>query len=198
MELDFSKDIVLENEAVKLEPLQEWHILELFKISRDERIWTYFFENGMDIASLSKYVNSAIQMRKEGKQYPFAIFDKRANQYAGSTRFYEYSFQLKTVKLGHTWLGINFQGRGVNKNVKFVLFEYAFEKLNLERIGFGAYGDNLKSINAMKSVGCIKEGELRNAFPSIGGNGRTDAVLFSILKQEWLSSAKDELMKKLL
>ena len=198
MKLDFSQDYTLENDVVRLEPLQQWHVHELFKVSRDPRIWVYFFENGMDITALSNYVNAALSKRKAEKEYPYAIFDKRANQFAGSTRFYEYSYDLKTIKLGHTWLGVNFQGRGVNKNTKHLLFEFAFEQLQLERIGFGAYSDNIRSVNAMKSVGCVQEGLLRNAFPSIDGKGRTDAILMSILKHEWQDKVKNELRHKLL
>lgn len=198
MRLNFTHNYILENEYVRLEPLQNDHLEGLFKISQDTSIWTYFFEGGTDKKSLIDYITVAINKRKEAKEYPFTIFDKTTQQFAGSTRFYEYSFELKNVRLGHTWLGLDFQGKKINKNVKYLLFEFAFETLNLERIGLGAYSDNYKSINAMKSVGCVEEGVLRNLFPSLAGNGRTDAILFSILKQDWFSSVKNELKTKIL
>ena len=49
----------------------------------------------------------------------------------------------------------------------------------------------------MLSVGCKKEGVFRNMFPSVSGEGRTDAILLSILKGEWFSTEKEKLNLKL-
>ncbi|WP_400076531.1 GNAT family N-acetyltransferase [Winogradskyella sp. R77965] len=197
MKLNFSEDYVIENKRVKLMPLQKSHIKDLIKISKDESIWIYFFEHGKDLESLTKYVESAIANRKLNKEYPFVIYDKKSNQFAGSTRLYEYSEDLGTIKLGHTWIGKDFQGTGLNKNSKYLLFQFAFDNLQVERIGFGAFSDNFVSIAAMESVGCKKEGVLRSLFPSINGVGRTDAILMSILKHEWEDSVRKQLKNKL-
>lgn len=197
MILNFSKDYILENERVRLLPLQISHIKELIKISKDESIWIHFFEKGNNIESLTNYVISALNYRNLKKEYPFAIYDKLKKQFAGCTRLYDYSNELKTIKLGHTWLGKDFQGTKLNKNLKYLLFDFAFKKLQVERIGFGAYSDNEVSIAAMLSVGCKNEGVLRNMFPSINGIGRTDAVLLSILKDEWKDSVRVQLKNKL-
>ena len=195
--LDFSKDYVLENDNVRLSPLKIEHIMSLLEISKDPTIWKYFLEKGNGIDDLTKYINNTVNNRKINKEYPFIVFDKNKKQYAGTTRFYDYSIEISTIKLGHTWYGKNFRGTGINKHCKYLLFEFAFETLDVERIGFGAYSDNEISIAAMKSVGCKKEGVLRHMFPSINGNGRTDAILMSILKQEWQESIKLELKNKL-
>lgn len=192
---DFSKNYILEDNYVKLRPLKLEHKNELLEISKDPKIWTYFLEKGNGDRNLTKYINNAINNRNQGKEYPFIVFDKNRGQYAGTTRFYEYSSEINTIKLGHTWYGKEFRGTGLNKQCKYLLFEFAFEKLNVERIGFGAYIDNEVSIKAMKSVGCKKEGVLRNMFPAINGKGRTDAILMSILKEDWQESVKLELKK---
>jgi len=49
----------------------------------------------------------------------------------------------------------------------------------------------------MKSVGCQQEGVLRNLFPALDGNGRTDCALFSILREEWVKEVKAGLGNKL-
>ena len=49
----------------------------------------------------------------------------------------------------------------------------------------------------MKSVGCKKEGVLKNMFPAIDGKGRTDAILMSILKDDWIKTEKRKLKNKL-
>ena len=195
--LDFSKDYVLEDEHVKLSHLKIEHLASLLEISKEPNLWTYFLEKGNDLENLTKYILATTNKRKVEKEFPFVVYDKIKNQYAGTTRFYEYSSELKTIKLGHTWIGQNFRGSGLNKHCKYLLFEFAFETLKLERIGFGAHADNKLSIKAMKSVGCKEEGVLRNFIPAIHKQGRVNIVLLSILKDEWFGNVKSELQQKL-
>ena len=197
MKLDFSKTYRLENEKVKLLPLEISHATALAKIANDYTIWRYFFEKAYDLESMITYVSNAIAERNEGKSYPFVIYDKQTQNYVGCTRLYDYSKDLRVIRLGHTWLGKDFQGTGINKNVKYLVFQFIFETLNLERIGLGASADNLQSIAAMKSVGCKKEGVFRAIFPALNGEGRTDAILMSILKSEWQNTIKQQLEHKL-
>ena len=195
--LDYSKDYVLEDDYVKLTPLKAGHIEYLLDISKEPNLWTYFLEKGDGVKNLTNYISSTIHEKKLLKEYPFVVFDKIKKQYAGTTRFYDYSSELKTIKLGHTWYGKDFRGMGLNKRCKYLLFQFAFEVLELERVGFGAHLENKTSIAAMKSVGCKEEGVLRNFIPSLDGKGRADAILFSILKKEWFETVKTELKHKL-
>lgn len=197
MQLNFFKDYVLEDSYVKICPLEEEHVLDLEQLSRDADIWTYFLEKGQGGGAFHSYISNAFQQKQARKEYPFVIFDKEKDCIAGMTRFYEYSPVLQSIKLGHSWYGKDFRGTGINKHCKYLLFQFAFEELYLERIGFGAYASNHVSIAAMKSVGCTQEGVLRNLFPSLTGIGRTDCVLYSILREEWLQVAESTLRKKL-
>ena len=72
-----------------------------------------------------------------------------------------------------------------------------FETLGLYRVGFGASAENLISIRAMESVGCKKEGLLRSFLPNVKGDGRTDIVLLSLLREEWQQYARAALKAKL-
>ncbi len=196
-QFDYVKDYILEDDLVILSPLRLAHTEELLYMSEEESIWTYFFENGKGYENLSAYITSAVANRASKAEYPFAVFDKKQQRYAGTTRLYQYIEDLKTIKLGHTWYGEAHRGTGLNKRCKYLLFEFVFEKLNLERIGFGAHAENKISIAAMKSVGCKQEGVLRNMFPAINGKDRADCVLMSILREEWLAHVKIELKQKL-
>ena len=197
MIFNFSQDYILEDEVICLLPLRISHVHELAKISADEDIWTYFFEKGFHLHELTDYVKAAEYQRKSGKEYPFVVYDKINQKYVGCTRMYDIMLNLKTIKIGHTWYGKDYRGKGINKRCKYLLFEFAFEQLAMERIGFGAYRDNEVSIAAMKSVGCSVEGILRNAFPSRDGKGRADGVILSILKAEWNRKVKMELKEKI-
>lgn len=197
IKFEYSAEYILEDDNALLSPLKVEHISRLVDISNENNLWTFILEKGNGLDNLTKYIKAAIRNRALKKEYPFIVFDKTKNQFAGITRFYEYSDVLKTIKLGHTWYGQEFRGTGLNKHCKYLLFDFAFEKLGIERIGFGVHEDNKTSIEALKSVGCSKEGVLRSFIPSLDNKGRADIILFSILKNEWFNSKRSVLKYKL-
>jgi len=196
MSLDFSKEIILENERVLLRPLQmtDIDLLSDFSINEPE-LWTYSLTPASGIGNLKRYVSGAIADRKAGKSYPFLVIDKLNNEVAGSTRFYDYNEAYGTVQLGYTWYGKRFQGTGLNKNCKYLMLINAFENWHMERVEFRADNTNKRSIAAMKSIGCIEEGVLRSNCSS--PTGRRDSIVLSILKNEWQGGVKDKLAHKL-
>ena len=138
------------------------------------------------------YIQTALEGRKNKNQYAFLVFDKKTNQYAGSTRFYDIQFEQASLQLGFTWYGKEFQGTELNKNCKCLMLEFAFEFLKMERVEFRADNENQKSINAMKKIGCSVEGILRSNTYKDNGE-RRDSIILSILKNEWFDSVKEKL-----
>jgi RimJ/RimL family protein N-acetyltransferase len=67
----------------------------------------------------------------------------------------------------------------------------------MERVEFRADNNNERSIAAMKSIGCKVEGVLRSNMPTKEVNVRRDSIVLSILKKEWFSEVKENLMKKM-
>jgi len=62
----------------------------------------------------------------------------------------------------------------------------------MERVAFAANSKNNRSINAMKGIGCVVEGVLRNCSTDAAGN-RIDVTRLSILKTEWNDGVKSKL-----
>ena len=195
---DFNTELILEDEVVKLRPLQSSDLDNLLYFSINEpEIWTYSSYPMDGKENLKRYIDAAIKGRNDKKEFPFIVFDKKENAYAGSTRFYDTQLDNQTLQLGYTWYGKNFQGTGLNKHCKFLLLEYAFDKLQMERVEFRADNNNQRSIRAMKNIGCIVEGVLRSNVPVLGGK-RHDSIVLSILKSEWENEVKLRLKSKLL
>lgn len=197
MNFDFSKDYILENEIVLLRPLKKEDSLHLLSISVNEpEIWKYSLVQASGEENLKAYIKLAMDAKSDKKEYPFIVFDKRINQYVGSTRFYDIQLNQHTLQLGYTWYSKIAQGTGLNANCKLLLLEFAFEKMNMDRIEFRADNNNLRSIAAMKGIGCTVEGVLRQNVIKPDG-GRRDSIVLSILKNEWESSVKDNLLQKI-
>lgn len=193
----FKGEVILENDTVLLRPLQLSDVenLEHFAIN-EPGIWKYSLAQISSVSQLRDYINKAVEAREQAKEYPFIVFDKIKNAYAGCTRFYDIQLQHKYLQVGYTWYGKVFQGTRLNKNCKFLLLQYAFEKLGIERVEFRADNRNERSKWAMLSIGCVVEGVLRNHLPTIEG-GRRDSIVLSILKSEWENGVKKNLIKKI-
>jgi len=188
--LPFEKEIVLENEVVKLRPLKEEDYTTLLHFAMNEpTLWDYSLMPADGAENMRRYLNEALMKKATKDSYPFIVLDKSKNKYAGSTRFYDYQKVHNTVQLGFTWYGKEFQGTKVNKNCKYLMLQYAFEDLEVERVEFRADNANKRSIAAMKSIGCTVEGVLRSNCAA-HKSGRRDSIIMSILKDEWLNEKK--------
>ncbi|TKK70822.1 GNAT family N-acetyltransferase [Ilyomonas limi] len=199
MTIDFNcnNDYILEDERVLLRPLEEddYELLLPFALQEPD-LWTYSLVSPAGEAGMQSYILQALRARAECREYPFVVYDKKTEQYAGSTRFYDIQPQHKTLQLGYTWYGKAFQRTGLNRHCKYLMLSFAFEDIGMERVEFRADHNNAKSIAAMKAIGCTVEGVLRSNLPMYDGTRRNSIVL-SILKEEWFSRVKKELMVKM-
>lgn len=192
----FRDQPVLENERVLLRAIKENDYDNLLPFSLNEpEIWTYGLVTAAGKDNLRKYIDTAVKNMNDNKEYPFIVFDKKTNAYAGSTRFYDIQQSWFTTQLGYTWYGKEFQRTGLNRHCKLLLLTYVFEQWGMERLEFRADAKNAKSIAAMKAIGCVEEGILRNHMPTADG-GRRDSIIFSILKTEWFGGIRELLLQK--
>ncbi len=192
----FENKPILENERTLLRAIRQddWEYLLPFSLNEPD-IWKYGLITCAGEENLRNYVNGAVKNIEEKKEYVFIVFDKKANRYVGSTRFYDIQPQYGYTQLGYTWYGQEFQRTGLNRHCKLLLLTYVFEEWGLERLEFRAHAGNEKSITAMKAIGCVMEGTLRSHMPTVDGSRRNSVVL-SILKDEWFEGVKELLHNK--
>ena len=192
----FSKELQLENERVILRPLQISDLDYFLPFAINEpNLWKYSLVSPASEEKMKTYIETALQNKADKKEYPFIVFDKLYNEYAGCTRFYDIQLPFQTTQLGYTWYGKKFQQTGLNRHCKLLLLQFAFEEWGMLRVEFRADANNEKSVKAMKSIGCIEEGILRSHIPSDTGS-RRNSIILSILREEWLNHVKSSLMNK--
>ena len=196
--MTINPNLILEDEFVLLRPLKETDIAHLLPFSMNEpELWKFSLVRANGKENLEHYIQIAIKARENGAEFPFIVYDKRTGNYAGSTRFYDINNGFKTIQLGYTWYGKDFQGTGLNKHCKYLLLTYAFEILGMERVEFRADNDNERSKAAMLSIGCTVDGILRSNMPTFESEARRDSIVLSILREEWFEVVKEYLKKKL-
>lgn len=194
---DIEHEYVLEDDCVLLRPLKQSDCKNLLYYSLNEPdLWQYSLQKAAGEENLKSYIETALEAKKNKKEYPFLVFDKRKSQYAGSTRFYDMQLSYSTLQLGYTWYGKDFQGSGLNGHCKFLLLQFAFETMGMERVEFRADNRNLRSIAAMKKIGCVPEGVLRNHMPDASG-GRRDSIVLSIIRNDWFGHTREQLYNQL-
>ncbi|MDB5270065.1 MAG: hypothetical protein JWP58_3105 [Hymenobacter sp.] len=182
--MDFSAQVVLENNRARLRPLELTDFEALKAVAFDADIWKYTLTRGDDAVSLAAYLRQAVEARQQGLRYPFAIIDRATGELAGSTSYYSVVEADQRLSIGYTWVGSKFQRSGLNRACKHLLLRHAFGQLDCERVELETDSRNHKSRTAMARMGATEEGTLRSHRPTQGGV-RRDTVIFSIIRPEW-------------
>lgn len=172
---------ILTGKYVKLEPLSVTHRNTLKILSQDERISTYSPALKLNF---NTWFDKALQSPPIARQLTFIVRTVNDNKIVGTTRFYDIYPEHKRLTIGYTWYIPEVWGSFVNAECKLLLLRYAFETLEVNRIEFFIDSRNKRSLAAVKKLGAIEEGLLRQHIVLEDGFMR-DTVVYSILKQEW-------------
>ncbi|WP_452219781.1 GNAT family N-acetyltransferase [Lacinutrix salivirga] len=176
----------LENNRVKLTLLDLNNYKQLVTIAQEKDLIYYSPSDISTPEKLRNYAQIAVNGFNNKTIIPFIIFDKETQQFAGSTRFGAINYKNKVLHIGWTWIGHNFQGTGLNKNVKYLMLNYTFETLQFEKIEFRIDERNVKSRKAVEKLGATLEGVLRKDTVMKDGFRRSTCC-YGILKEEWLA-----------
>ncbi len=77
----------------------------------------------------ARHIAHALAARARGTRLPYAQIDAATGEFAGTTSFYEVNPALRTLGIGHTWLGQRWWRTGHNTESKLVMLTFAFETL---------------------------------------------------------------------
>ena len=176
----------LENHFVKLSPLSLSNYKHLIDVAKQENLVQYSPSKIDTEEDLLAYVQAAINGINQKTTLPFIIYDKSKKAYAGSTRFGLINWKNKVLHIGWTWIGKEFQGSGLNTQMKFLMLQYAFETLNFDKVEFRADERNIRSRKAVEKLGAKLEGILRKDTLMLDGFKRSTCC-YGILKEEWMA-----------
>jgi len=177
--------IVLNGKLIRLEPLVEEHIEQLAEVGIDERIWGLMLYGQMqNQEDLGEWVRELLRRQSRGTDLPFTVFLQRNGKAVGCTRFMDIRPEHRSVEIGGTWYGVEYQGSGINIEAKYLLLQHAFETLGCVRVQLKTDTRNLRSQRAIERIGAVREGVLRDHLILPDGYIRS-SVIYSILAAEW-------------
>ncbi|MEE4146850.1 MAG: GNAT family protein [Halieaceae bacterium] len=174
--------VVLTGETVLLEPLRQEHAQGLYNRGQSAGDWRFMPRACfIDMADTRQWIDEAVAAPG---QLPFAIVEKGKNKVIGSTRYLNIRPEHRSLEIGWTWLGQQWQRTAVNTEAKYLLLCHAFERLGCVRVEFKTDARNARSQRALERIGATREGVLRKHM-IVQGNFARDSVYFSVIDSDW-------------
>ena len=164
--------------------------------ARDGEIWNNRFSQFPNLIEIEKYIQEMLDLSSKGSILPFITIHKSSNTIVGTTRYLNIDYENHRLEIGHTWIAKSWRKTYVNTEAKFLMLQYAFEKLACIAVEVRTDVLNTVSRQAIQRLGVKQDGILRHH--KIMRDGRIrDTVCYSIIKPEW-KQVKENLMKKLM
>jgi RimJ/RimL family protein N-acetyltransferase len=174
--------VVLEGKRVRLEPLGKEHAQGLYNRGQTAEDWLYMPRPCfMDLADCKQWIDEA---NATADQVSFAIVERQQGRAIGSTRFLAIRPPHRSLEIGYTWIGRDWQRSFVNSETKLLLLAHAIETLGAVRVEFKADARNTRSQTALERIGAQREGVMRQHM-IVQDDFVRDSVYFSITDQDW-------------
>lgn len=178
----FQKTIT--SKELLLRPLKNEDFKEMKSLTANKAMWTYFTSDLSQEDELKKWIRTATEAIQNKQRLAFSIIDTNTGEIIGSTSLGNFSERDKRIEIGWTWMAEHSQGTGKNQLVKYLLLEYCFEELELERVESKTDVLNIAARKGLIKSGFVEEGVLRSH--TLLANGRRrDSIYYSVLKKEW-------------
>lgn len=163
----------LVNELVQIVPLKESDFDELFFIASDELLWEQHPEkNRYKKEVFQDFFDAAI-----ASESAFKIIDVKTGKTIGSTRFYDFNENEKSVAIGYTFIDRKYWATPYNRALKDLMINYAFQ--SIENIVFHVGDTNFRSQKAVEKLGAIRTETISNK-----ETGKTNFI-FTLTKNNW-------------
>ncbi|MFJ8075798.1 GNAT family N-acetyltransferase [Streptomyces sp. NPDC096176] len=181
--------VTLTGRHVRLEPLTEGHLPDLFAAGgKDDDVWRW--QGGptpQTEEELGDKLRELLAEAGQGRYVPFAVIHRESGRAVGWTTFLDVSVHDERLEIGWTWYGRAYWRTAVNTEAKLMLLTHAFEDLGMGRVQLKTDHMNQRSQAAIARLGARREGVLRRHRLRPDGTWR-DSVYFSILADEWPST----------
>lgn len=130
-----------------------------------------------------EYIHDTRALWQRGRAWLPGIFDHERGQLVGCTGISSIDRPNRRAEVG-TWIGVPYQGTGINLPAKAALATFAFEHLELARLEFLTRVDNERSVAAMRKLPGIREEGVLAQRIWRDGEGH-DAIMFALLADDF-------------
>lgn len=176
--MNFNIQPILENEKVRLLPLEKDDFEVLYALASDPKIWEQHPQkNRWKKEEFNRFFEGA--MVSKGA---FKMIDKETGKMIGSTRFYDYNEREDIIFIGYTFFTREYWGTGINPSVKSLMMNYILQFVS--KVGFHVGAHNIRSQIAVGRIGGEKTAEQEIAY---FGESPQINFIYEITKSKWES-----------
>ena len=182
--MTFIKPIILTANGVKLEPLDLTHESGLRDAAADGELWNLRVTSVPSPEQTRGYIENALESRKEGHRFAFAVVEETSGKVIGSTSYHDILPTVKRVEIGYTWYAKRVQRTHVNTTCKLLLLKHAFDTIGCNVVGWRTDILNIASQQAIERLGAKRDGVIRGQALRRDGTIR-DTAMYSLHRSEW-------------
>lgn len=174
--MNFSIQPNLENDYVQILPLEINDFESLYQVAKDKKIWEQHpCHNRWKEDVFKVFFKEAVESKGA-----FKIIDKTTGGLIGSTRYYDYSENDKSIVIGYTFIAVNYWGTGINSSIKKLMIDYIFQYV--DKIYFHIGSTNFRSQKAIAKINAIKTSK---EITVTDGNSSYINYLYELKKENW-------------
>ncbi len=181
--MEFDLQPSLENDLIKIQPLMPEDFDLLFEVASDPHVWEQH-------PNKDRYKREVFQNFFKGaieSKGAFLVFDNKSDKPIGSSRYYGFDSEKKTVSIGYTFLAKEHWGTTYNRALKTLMLDHAFRFVNEVTFHIGAV--NIRSQKAIEKLGARKTGE---ADIEYYGEGKNKNFIYMMDKETWTSMNNEQ------
>lgn len=176
--------VTLRGRHVRLEPLAESHLDELWPVASEASLWQWIPYPIRTKDDLRTYIAAALEGQAAGTMLPFLNRLTATGEAIGSSRFGNIAPADYRVEIGWTWVGVPWQRSAANSEAKLLMLDHAFGTWHCHRVEFKTDSLNEKSRNGLLGIGATFEGIFRNHVVTHSGRMRHSAY-YAITDDDW-------------
>jgi RimJ/RimL family protein N-acetyltransferase len=167
----------LENQRIRLQPLQAGDFEALYAVASDPLIWEQH-------PNRERYRREVFENYFKGAMESggaLLIRDSQSDVILGSSRYYDWDEGRRCIAIGYTFIARSHWGGGYNRSLKTLMLDRAFRFV--DRVVFHVGANNMRSRMAMQKLGAILTGE---AAISYYGEPSNVNVIYEMQRAHWL------------
>lgn len=158
-------------------------------ILREKLSFFSFFQNPPTIESEINYLE---RMIKSETDLMMVMESKEIHQFIGTVGLHELDWWNDNCRFGIIIFNKIFWGNGYAKESADLILDFAFSRLEINKIYLTPRLDNTRLIQIYEKLGFKPEGVLRQEYKVRSGQ-YLNLLRMSILKNEWLEGRKEEM-----
>lgn len=137
--------LTLENELVRIRPLNNQDLESLYQVAKDPEIWKQHPYKRYLRVEFEEFFTKSIKSKGA-----LAIIEKTTNKIIGSSRFKNIDGFPNGVEIGWTFIGRKYWGGKYNMEIKNLMINHAFE--HVDNVIFYVDKNNIRSQKAVKKI----------------------------------------------